>query len=63
MPMQRIFSGAGKRRQQLDFGERHVGPHAVGSRFGLIERLGAKHLDEARKAVQPRAQIDDALAR
>ena len=51
-----------KRRQQLDFGERHVGPHAGRGGFGLIERLGAEYLAQGLEAVQPRPQIDDAVA-
>ena len=51
-----------ERRQQLDFVKRHVGAHPGGGRRRLVEGLRAKHLAQRLEAVQPRAQIDDALA-
>jgi hypothetical protein len=51
-----------ERRQQLDLAEWHVGAHAGGGGFRLIQRLGAEHVDQGGKAAQSRAQIDDALA-
>ena len=51
-----------QRRQQFDFSQRHVRSHALRCRLRLIERLGAKHLAEGVETVQPRAQIDDAVA-
>ena len=56
------FFRRGKRRQQLDLGQRQVGAHAVGGGSGLVERLGAKDVEQGGEAAQPQAQIDDALA-
>ena len=62
MPMQRIFSGASSGGNSSTSAKRHVGAHAVGGGFGLVQRLRAEHVEQGGEAAQPRAQIDDALA-